>query len=222
MAYEPDTAIGGPRHQFPTTRYSLFQAAADQDHGGREALDGIIAIYWKPAYKHVRLQWKRSNEEAKDLVQGFFAMLVEQEVLTKFDPAQGRLRTFLRTCLDRFVMNQDQAATRLKRGGGVTFDFEAAEQEIRATAPSPEDVFFREWEREMFVLAIEDFRAYCNTTGKMVQYRLFEQYDLTHESRPNYADLANEHQLSVTTVTNFLAWARRELRRCLRTRLDRS
>ena len=53
----------------------------------REALESIIGVYWKPAYKHVRMQWNRSNEEAKDLVQGFFAALIQQDILAKFDPA---------------------------------------------------------------------------------------------------------------------------------------
>jgi DNA-directed RNA polymerase specialized sigma24 family protein len=136
LGYEPDTALGGKQHGFPATRQSLVDAAAHS----REALAEIVALYWKPAYKHVRIRWRRSNEEAKDLVQGFFMVLVERNLLAGFDPAKGRLRTWLRACLDHFVQKQDESASRLKRGGGLAmeFDLEAAERELASTAPSPE------------------------------------------------------------------------------------
>ena len=223
MPYDPDTAIGGARPQFPTTRHTLVAAASSGGPPAREALDAMIAVYWKPAYKHVRVRWNRGNEEAKDLVQGFFAALVEQNLLSAFDPAKGRLRTFLRGCLDHFVMKHDESAGRLKRGGGAEFaslDFDAAEREIAASAPSPEDVFFREWRREIFSAALADLRRLCVAGGKQVHYRIFEQYDLAESDRPGYADLAAEHGIPVTAVTNYLAWARRELRRLVLERLD--
>ena len=204
------------------TRHSLIQAAASQGPPARDALDAIISAYWKPAYKHVRIQWNRTNDQAKDLVQAFFAALLEDNLLARFDPAKGRLRTYLRACLDHFVMKEDESAARLKRGGGVefTFDFDAAERELASTAPSAEDVFLREWEREMFALALDDLRVLCRAAGKHTQLRIFEQYDLADGPRPSYAGLAAEHGIPATTVTNHLAWTRRELRRLLRQRLD--
>jgi RNA polymerase sigma factor (sigma-70 family) len=223
MAFDPDTAMGGNRQGFPTTRPSLVGAAAGGGAPARAALDEIIAVYWKPAYKHVRIQWRRSNEESKDLVQGFFTAVIAQDLLAKFDPAKGRLRSYLRGCLDHFVRKQDESAMRLKRGGGaeLTFDFEAAERELASTAPSPEDVFLREWQREMFALALEDLRTLCHANGKQLSYRLFEHYDLADSGRPSYAELAAEHGIAVTTVTNHLAWARRELRRLMLARSER-
>jgi RNA polymerase sigma factor (sigma-70 family) len=220
LSYDPDTAIGGPQQGFPTTRQSLIDAAAAR---GPAALGAIASVYWKPAYKHVRIQWRRSNEEAKDLVQGFFAALIEQDILAKFDPEKGRLRTYLRSCLDRFVMKQDESAGRLKRGGDLeftSFHFDAAERELASSAPSPEDIFFREWQRELFTLAVEDLRTSCGRTGKDVQFRIFEQYDLAEDERPGYAELAAAHGIPATQVTNYLAWARRELRRLLLERLQ--
>jgi RNA polymerase sigma factor (sigma-70 family) len=222
VAHDPDTATGGNRQRFPTTRPSLLDRAARGGAPARAALEEIIAAYWKPAYKHVRIQWRRSNEESKDLVQGFFTALIAQDLLGKFDPSQGRLRSFLRGCLDHYVRKQDESQSRLKRGGGVelTFDFDAAERELADTAPSPEDVFLREWRREMFALALEDLRRLCAGTGKQLQYRLFEQYDLADAMRPGYAAMADEHGIPVTTVTNYLAWARRELRRLMLARSE--
>lgn len=118
-------------------------------------------------------------------------------------------------------MKQDERANRLKRGGGAAavYDFEAAEREIAGT-PSVEDVFLREWQRQMFALGLEDLRAYCESAGKTVQYAIFAQYDLAEEDRPSYAALAAQHGIPVTSVTNYLAWARRELRRLVLLRLS--
>jgi DNA-directed RNA polymerase specialized sigma24 family protein len=221
VAYDPDTALGGAHQGFPTTRRSLIRSAAGTGGPARDALDAIIAVYWKPAYKHVRIQWRRSNDEAKDLVQGFFAALLEQEILANFDASKARFRTYLKSCLDRFVMKQDESARRVKRGGAASFvfDFEAAEREL-AGSPSPEDIFFHEWQREMFALALQDLKQHCQAAGKQVQYRIFEQYDLAEAERPGYAALAAEHSIPVTAVTNYLAWVRRELRRLLLARLS--
>src|SRR5262245_47527502 len=218
MPRESDTGIGGPRHQFPTTRPSLVHSAAGEGTPAREALDVIISLYWKPAYKHVRLKWKRSNEEAKDLVQGFFAALLEQQILAKYNPGQGRLRTYLRGCLDHYVMKQDESAQRLKRGGGAVFDFDGAERELAASGGSPDDIFLREWQREVFARAVDDLRESYVAAGKHVQFRIFEQYDLAEGTRPDYAELACEHGISVAAVTNQLAAARRELRRLVHVR----
>ena len=106
--------MGGAHRPFPTTRHSLIRSAAGTGTLAREALDAIVAVYWKPAYKHVRIQWRRSNEEAKDLVQGFFTALIEQQILAGFDPSKARFRTYLKGCLDHFVMKQDERANRLK------------------------------------------------------------------------------------------------------------
>lgn len=213
--------MGGPHRPFPTTRHSLIQSAAGSGTLAREALDAIVAVYWKPAYKHVRIQWRRQNEEAKDLVQGFFTALIEQQILAGFDPSKARFRTYLKGCLDHFVMKQDERANRLKRGGGAAMlcDFEAAEREL-AGSPSVEDVFLREWQRQMFALGIEELRKFCLTGAKTVQYAIFAQYDLADADRPSYAELAAQHGIPVTSVTNYLAWARRELRRLVLLRLS--
>src|SRR4051812_50216537 len=94
----------------------------------------------------------------------------------------------MRTCLDRFVMKEHEAASRLKRGGGVemTFDFEAAERELASTAPTPEDVFVREWEREVFTRALEELRELCLATDRRGQHRVFGEDDLAGGAPPSY------------------------------------
>jgi len=205
---------------FPLTRHSVVAAAQGHDAEERvRAMDAITSSYWRPVYKYVRLRWRVEREDAEDFTQDFFSRLLEKDFLAAYDPAKGKLRTFLRTCIDRLFMNQVRDARRQKRGDAaihVSLDFEEAEHELVASTQtaSPEDYFEKEWVRTLFVLAVERLRAQCQQAGKTTQFALFERYDLgDEEARPSYAALAEEFHIAVTDVTNYLAFARREFRR---------
>ena len=152
--------IGGAGQPFPATRHSLVESARSPDAGARQrALEVLIFAYWKPVYKYIRLHWKLQSEDAQDLTQAFFARLLEKQLLDRFDASRARLRTYLRVCVDSFVINEDQAARRLKRGGDVTLlslDFETAEGElvqVDVAAPGdPDELFNREFARNLYAL----------------------------------------------------------------------
>ncbi|MCU1241502.1 MAG: hypothetical protein JWO71_2228 [Candidatus Acidoferrum typicum] len=221
-----------PGDQFPITRWSVIDAVKSEDPAEQtRALDTLFAAYWKPVYKYVRLRWNRPTEDAQDLTQGFFAEMLERDLLAKYDPAKSRLRTYLRLCVDSFVMNQEKAARRQKRGGNAThvaLDFPAAEGELAgatidpASIPSPESLeefFEREWVRSLFALAVEDLRKLCSERERERTFRLFDDYDLSDDEEISYERLAAEYAMPVTDVTNALSWARREFRRIALERL---
>jgi hypothetical protein len=218
--------------QFPATRWSVIDAVKSRDPAGQSrALDTLFAAYWKPVYKYVRLRWNRAPEDAQDLTQGFFAELLERDLLAKYNPAKSKLRTYLRLCVDSFVMNQDKAARREKRGGTAvhfSLDFQAAEGELTgavidsASIPSPESLeqfFEKEWVRSLFALAVEDLRTLCAQRERDRTFRLFEDYDLSGDPDVSYERLSTEYAIPVTDVTNALSWARREFRRIALERL---
>jgi RNA polymerase sigma-70 factor (ECF subfamily) len=207
---DTDTGIGGAGGgAFPDTRLSAVQGAASEDTRERRAgWDRVVRSYWKPVYKYIRIRWRMSNEDAKDLTQEFFARAIERGYFARYDPARARFSTFVRTCLDRFLANEAQAAARLKRGGGMR----RVEQ---FDEPAADDYFHREWERAVFREAIEAVRQKIDPR----RFAVFEQYDLAESGdRPGYRELAERHGIKETDVTNHLAAARRELRRALRER----
>jgi RNA polymerase sigma factor (sigma-70 family) len=208
---------------FPATRHSIVAAirsgGADER---RSAFDTLVAAYWKPVFKYVRLKWHASPEDAADLTQGFFLRAFEKDFFAAFDPVRARFRTYLRTCLDGFVANARKAETRLKRGGAVRLiplDFDEAERELRHQAVSAVDdydaYFQREWLRSLFATAADRLRAACAARGCPERFAVFEEYDLAaeQEPRPTYAAIARRLGLSTSDVTNELAAARREFRR---------
>jgi RNA polymerase sigma factor (sigma-70 family) len=227
---ERDTDIGGARDRFPETRVSVVRATGSPDPDvRRRALDVLVASYWKPVYKYLRLCWKADNEEAKDLTQGFFASAIDREFLARYDPTKAKFRTWLRTCLDGYVSNERKALRRLKRGGDVRhvpLDFETAEGELAAHGVAdladPEMLFRREWIRSLFALAVEELRERCEAEGKQASFAMFRHYDLEGpdaEERVSYADLAREHGLDVTAVTNRLHAVRKRFRAIVLERL---
>src|SRR5690349_20147259 len=217
---DPDTDIGGPLHKFPVTNHSAIADARSDDEVARQrALDIILTSYRKPVYKYIRLKWQASNEDAKDLTQGFFANAFEKDHFARYDAGKASFQTFLRTCLDGFVANERKAGSRLKRGGDMdhfSLDFAAAEGELASHAATstlnPEDYFHREWVRWMFTLAIDAFRQHCEDSGRNLHFQLFERYDLSDDN-VSYASLARDFELDTATVNNYLAAARRDFRR---------
>ena len=214
LVRDNDTAIGGPSGAFPSTQASLIGAAGSGLAG--DALERVIALYWKPIYRFIRLKFGRDNEDAKDLTQSFFANALERDFLLRFDPAKASFRTYLRMAVERFAANRYAAEHRQKRGGDV--EFEPIEDQA-AAGESPEDAFEREWRRQLFALSLDDLRARCEASGKQLQFHIFEAYDLAEGERPSYGELARRHGIAETSVTNHLAWARRMLRTLVTERL---
>ncbi len=208
------------RGGFPATRHSVIERIRDgNDDARREAFGDLIEGYWKPVYKHLRITWRLTPDDAQDLTQGFFADAFQKSWLEKFEPGKARFRTFVRVCADRFVMNARQAASRLKRGGAaqtVALDFDGAEREIAArplsAPPEAEELFHQEFVRALFDNAVRSVRAECERSGRAVHFELFEKYDLAPADDVSYARLAEQFKLTTTQVTNYLALVRRSFR----------
>ncbi len=212
--------------EFPSTHRSALFAARSKDSDERRlGYERLIGNYWKPVYKYVRIKWRANEDEAQDLTQAFFARAMEKSFFDSFDPSKAAFRTFLRTCLDGFVQNQRKAAGRLKRGGGMaaaSLDFHGAEGELQIQPVSPDDdpeqFFHKEWLRGVMAAAVEELRALCAERAKPNHFALFSRYDLDPEDGVSYEGLAREFGLTAVTVTNHLAWVRREFRRIVRER----
>jgi len=215
--------------RFPDTRHSALRAIKDGDgEQKRLALEVIISAYWPAVYKYLRLHWNRDSEAAADLTQSFFLSALEKEYFSDYQPEKARFRTFIRLCLDRYVAKADRDASRQKRGGDaqhLSLDFAGAEAQlplIAATVHSPDEIFEQEWLRTLLASSVEQLRSEATAKQKSIQLRVFEQYDLESADsteRPTYQNLADEHEISIETVTNYLATMRRDFRRIVLDRL---
>ena len=201
---------------FPMTRPSAVSDLLSGDPTRRaRSLEVVIKGYWKPVYKYIRLRWTKTSEHAEDLTQSFFETAIDRDTLAQYQPARGRFRTFLRTCLDRHVIDQHRRTSAVRRGGkNQHLDFATAEAELGSSDAStdPDAVFDAEWLRHLMQLALERLDAALEERKKPVHAKLFRDFHVG-DSPPSYSEAAERYGISVTDVTNWLHVARREFRR---------
>jgi RNA polymerase sigma factor (sigma-70 family) len=205
--------------RFPETMPSaLLGALSDDGELRRRSWERIARAYHKPVYGYLRLRWRKDEEEARDVAQSFFARCLEREVFKSYDAGKARFRTFLRSCLDRFVIDEGRRARAEKRGGRAPLVLELgdAEAELAARGEMDPEVFFdAEWVRQVMTLGLEQLRAHCAARGKGEHLAIFERYHLDGDEPPSYAVLAEELGIGVTDVQNRLGYARRAFRRAI-------
>jgi len=80
------------------------------------ALEELCRTYWRPIYGFVRREGTKP-EEAKDITQGFFALILERRDFQSVRQEKGRLRSFLLASLKHFMANERRDAATIKRGG---------------------------------------------------------------------------------------------------------
>jgi DNA-directed RNA polymerase specialized sigma24 family protein len=102
---------------FTTTHWSVVLEAQGQSPAAQEALEKLCRTYWRPVWGFVRRQGVRP-EEAEDLTQGFFALILERRDFDAVRKEKGRLRSYLLTSLKHFLASEQRRAMTAKRGKG--------------------------------------------------------------------------------------------------------
>ena len=128
---------------FTTTHWSVVIEAQGQSPAAQEALEKLCRTYWRPVYGFIRRQGAR-QEEAEDLTQGFFSLLLERRDFDAVRKEKGRLRSYLLTSLKHFLISEQRRVMTAKRGRGQGLipleELSASGQrEIEATDPLTAD-----------------------------------------------------------------------------------
>ena len=207
------------QRNFPATQLSAIVALRSENQTERSrALNLLAAAYWRPVYAYLRFKWHKDKEDARDLTQSFFTTAIDKDYLLSYDPSIARFRTFLRTCLDRFVQNAEKANSRIKRGGDadiVSVEITDLDPGELAGGETPEERFEKDWIRSLFTLAVDRLREQLESDGKSIQFDAFKRYDLDRvelDEKISYQDLARELDIDTNTLNNYLAAARRRFR----------
>src|SRR5436309_10519339 len=102
---------------FTTTHWSVVLEAQGESTAAQEALEKLCRTYWRPIYGFIRRQGTGA-EDAEDLTQGFFALILERKDLNTVRKEKGRLRSYLLTSLKNFLADETRRALAVKRGKG--------------------------------------------------------------------------------------------------------
>ena len=199
MARRDETSMGGPNQGFLGTPWTeILRARTDDGARRHDALGRILSRYWKPLYCYLRRRG-HSNEEAKDLVQGFCEEVVlARGLIQQADRAKGRFRTFLLTALNHYVASAHRAKTarkRLPQDGLVRLDGSHVPEP--AGDGTPEDAFHYAWASALLDAVIAEVRQSCARDGKGVHWEVFRARVLApimeDAAPPSLADLCTRH-----------------------------
>jgi len=91
--------------------------AQGQSAAAQQALEKLCRTYWRPVYSFIRREGT-GHEEAEDLTQAFFALLLQRRNFDDVRKEKGRLRSYLLTSLKHFLVSQHRRAVTVKRGKG--------------------------------------------------------------------------------------------------------
>src|SRR5947208_2083067 len=190
---------------FTTTQWSVVLDAQGESPSAEEALEKICRLYWWPLYGFVRRQGY-TPEEAQDLTQGFFALLLERKDFDAVRREKGRLRSYLLTSLKNFLGKAHRREMTIKRGEGrplVPLE-ELLARERADLEPAHKLSADRIYERRWALTLLEQVLARLGEEYRLAgRARLFEQLKqaLADEpGRPSQAKIAQELSMTENAV----------------------
>lgn len=203
--------------RLPTTRWSLVVRAGKRsdDPGQRQtakqSLEELCELYWPALYGYLRRRGQ-TRQDAEDLIQGFFANLLERDSIAAADASRGRFRAFLFSSLDHYVANEHRRENAVRRGGNETTfsidcgsiddaDVDYSSAEIPDNQTDPANLFDREWAHCLIRQTIKDLELEYIAKGKREWFELLSPMltstESTAESRQR---IAKKMGLSATAL----------------------
>lgn len=188
-------------HNFTTTQWSVVIEAGDSvSPQASVALEKLCRTYWYPLYAYSRRNG-RNHHDAQDLIQSFFAQLLEKKYVGRVDRTKGRFRSFLLASLNHFAADEWGREHAQKRGGTkpvISIHEKTAEGKYRVELVDhldPEAVYERSWATTLLEQVIGQLRAEFVTSGKE---RLFDVLHplLLGDRAVSYLEAANQLNMS--------------------------
>jgi len=206
---------------FTTTHWSVVLEAQGESPAAQEALEDLCRTYWRPIYGFVRREGAKP-EEAKDITQGFFALILERKDFSSVRQEKGRLRSFLLASLKHFMANGRRNAATMKRGGGrVLLPLEEIEsydsrEFDRGDMLSPDLLYDRRW---AFTVLDRVFARLREESERSLNPPLLQRLNtlLSDEpDRPSQAEIAREFGMTENAVKQAFHRLRNHYRQLLR------
>ena len=192
---------GGAGVAFTTTHWSVVLTAQGHSPAADEALERLCRTYWRPVYSFVRRQGA-GREEAEDLTQGFFALLLERRDLDAVRREKGRLRSYLLTSVKHFLASEHRRAMAVKRGKGQRVvpleGLSATERtEIEPADPlSADRLYERRWASTLMEQVLLRLKDEYRTAGNAALFDWLKQLLPDEPGAPSRAEIAA--QLGIT------------------------
>src|SRR5262245_14978389 len=186
----PTLNIQSKADAFATTHWSLVLIAQGQSAAAEAALEELCRIYWRPLYAFARRQGC-DPEEARDLTQGFFELLLTRRDLDTARKEKGRLRSYLLVSFKHFLGGERRREMTIKRGRGQwLIPLEELHAVERAGVPAGELVdsssadrlYQRRWASTLIEHVLKRLKKEYRSTGNAV---LFDSLKLLLPDEPD-------------------------------------
>jgi RNA polymerase sigma-70 factor (ECF subfamily) len=194
---------------FTTTHWSVVLAAQGPSPAAQEALGKLCRTYWRPVFSFIRREGT-GPEEAEDLTQGFFALLLERRNFDAVRKEKGRLRSYLLTSLKHFLVSEHRRAVTLKRGKGqepVPLDeLSGAERSDLEPADhlTAERVYERRWALTLMEQVLHRLKDEYDTAGNAALFDLLKQLLPDEPGAPSRAEIAAQLGMTENAVRQAL------------------
>lgn len=181
---------------FATTRWSWVLSVRDEGARRRESLEALCRAYWLPVYGYLRRRG-HAPAAAEDLTQGFFMRLLETDFFAQPDPERGSFRGYLIGALKRFLADEHERATALKRGGGVpliSWEDEDAERrlaEMDDPQLDPAEAYEVNWATTLLARALRDLEEEQRAAGREQMFTLLKPFLSAPPTRGEYTEAAS-------------------------------
>jgi RNA polymerase sigma factor (sigma-70 family) len=214
--------------RFADTHWSMVLAAGDSTSPQSvEALEKLCRTYWYPLYAFVRRQG-RSEHDAKDLTQGFFAHLLERHAFRSVVQHRGKFRSFLLKSLKNYLADQHERQQAQKRGGGqapISIDAEEAEQRYQlegVTLETPEKLFEQRWALALLDAVLSRLDQEYTASGKGSLFKLLRGFLLDRAQGKTYADVGRQIGMSEEAVKKASQRMRQRYQQIIREEISRT
>ena len=214
-----NTGAGGAA--FVTTHWSVVLTAQGRSPAADEALEKLCRTYWWPLYGFVRRNGY-NPEEAQDLTQGFFALLLERRDLDVVRKEKGRLRSYLLVSLKNFVAKAKRREMAVKRGEGralVPLDELLARERADlepADTLTADRIYERRWALTLLEQVLARLESEYRTAGNAKLFDHLKELLSDEPDRKSQADIAAELGMTENAVKQAFHRLRQRYRELLR------
>jgi DNA-directed RNA polymerase specialized sigma24 family protein len=183
---------------FATTHWSLVLQAQSESPAAQEALEKICRTYWRPIYSFVRRAGV-GPEDAEDLTQGFFELILERRDLDSVRKEKGRLRSYLLASLKHFTADRRRCDMAIKRGrhqGLIPLEELRANERIEpalartADTLSADQLYERRWALTVMEQVLRRLRDEYSATGNGELFDWLKQLLPDEPGAPSRAEIA--------------------------------
>lgn len=227
LPFSKDEMLSG-NGRFEQTQWTvILQARNEGEPGAAEAMETFARTYWPAIYRYIRREGCHA-QDAEDLTQGFYAHLLEKQLLNRVGERTGRFRNYLLTCLKHFLSDERVRTGALKRipKGGFTSRDALEAEERDAVEPmdnlSPDQAFERRWAQAVLHRAQERLRLKYAARKKQDLYEALKDLLLAGKAASSYLEVGQRLGMTESAVKSAASQLRQRFFKCVRVEIERT